>query len=45
MNYAIVVLVFVLLFSAGFWYARGRHYYKGPGALPGRPSPEANNTV
>ncbi len=31
MNYAVVVLVFTVLFSAGFWYRRGRHYYSGPG--------------
>ncbi|KAK4249480.1 amino acid/polyamine transporter I [Corynascus novoguineensis] len=31
MNYAIVVFVFVLLFSSSFWYTHGRHYYTGPG--------------
>lgn len=31
MNYAAVVFVFVLLFSVGFWYTHGRHYYTGPG--------------
>lgn len=31
MNYAIVVFVFVLMFSVGFWYTRGRHFYTGPG--------------
>ncbi|KAG7292763.1 Amino-acid permease 2 [Staphylotrichum longicolle] len=38
MNYAIVVFVFTLLFSGGFWYLRGRHYYTGPGTrAPARP--------
>jgi len=38
MNYAIVVFVFTLLFSGGFWYVRGRHYYTGPGTRSaGRP--------
>ncbi|VBB71990.1 Putative amino-acid permease [Podospora comata] len=31
MNYAIVVFVFVLMFSVGFWYTHGRHFYTGPG--------------
>jgi hypothetical protein len=31
MNYAVVVFVFVLLFSSGFWYVHGRHFYTGPG--------------
>ncbi|KAJ4297399.1 polyamine transporter tpo5 [Collariella sp. IMI 366227] len=31
MNYAVVVFVFVVLFSSGFWYTHGRHYYLGPG--------------
>ena len=30
MNYAIVVFVFVLIFSVGFWFTHGRHYYTGP---------------
>jgi amino acid transporter len=30
MNYAIVVFVSVLLFSGGFWYTHGRHFYTGP---------------
>ncbi|KAH6650410.1 amino acid/polyamine transporter I [Chaetomium tenue] len=30
MNYASVVFVSVLLFSGGFWYTHGRHYYTGP---------------
>lgn len=34
MNYAVVVFVFVLLFSTGFWYTHGRHYYIGPGTQP-----------
>ncbi|KAL2021350.1 hypothetical protein VTK56DRAFT_7215 [Thermocarpiscus australiensis] len=38
MNYAIVVFVFVLLFSTGFWYTRGRHFYTGPGKQPRRVS-------
>ncbi|KAK4144850.1 amino acid/polyamine transporter I [Dichotomopilus funicola] len=32
MNYASVVFVFVTLFSLGFWYAQGRHYYTGAGS-------------
>jgi hypothetical protein len=32
MNYAIVVFVSVLLFSGGFWYTHGRHYYTGAGS-------------
>jgi hypothetical protein len=31
MNYAIVVFVSVILFSSGFWYTHGRHYYTGAG--------------
>ncbi|KAK4167122.1 putative amino-acid permease [Cladorrhinum sp. PSN259] len=31
MNYALVVFVFVVLFSVGFWYTHGRHFYTGPG--------------
>ncbi|KAK0730983.1 amino acid permease 2 [Lasiosphaeris hirsuta] len=30
MNYAIIVFTFVLLFSVGFWFTHGRHYYTGP---------------
>ncbi|KAK4156625.1 amino acid/polyamine transporter I [Chaetomidium leptoderma] len=42
MNYAAVVFVFVLLFSTGFWFTHGRHYYTGPAAQPKRVS---HNTV
>ncbi|KAK4456983.1 amino acid/polyamine transporter I [Cladorrhinum samala] len=31
MNYALAVFAFVVLFSFGFWYTHGRHFYKGPG--------------
>lgn len=30
MNYAIVILAFVLLFSTGYWFLHGRNYYTGP---------------
>jgi amino acid permease (GABA permease) len=30
MNYAVAVLVLVLLFSVIYWFAAGRHYYTGP---------------
>lgn len=30
MNYALAVFVFVVLFSVGFWYTHGRHFYTGP---------------
>ena len=30
MNYAIVILVAVLLFSVIYWYIAGRYYYIGP---------------
>ncbi|KAK4184701.1 putative amino-acid permease [Podospora australis] len=37
MNYAIVVFIFVLLFSVSFWYTHGRHFYTGPGSRVSRP--------
>ncbi|KAK3941219.1 amino acid permease [Diplogelasinospora grovesii] len=30
MNYAVVILVFVLLLSTTYWFIHGRHYYTGP---------------
>lgn len=30
MNYACVILVAIGLFSVGYWYAGGRHFYIGP---------------
>jgi hypothetical protein len=30
MNYAVVILVFVLLLSTLYWFIHGRTYYKGP---------------
>ncbi|KAM0273544.1 hypothetical protein ACHAQH_008270 [Verticillium albo-atrum] len=30
MNYASCVLAFALIFSVGYWYLGGRHYYTGP---------------
>lgn len=30
MNYAVVILAFVLLFSLVYWYIAGRKYYVGP---------------
>lgn len=30
MNYAVAVLVLVLLFSVIYWYAAGRKFYTGP---------------
>lgn len=32
MNYASVILVFVMLIATVYWYARGRFYYTGPRA-------------
>ncbi|KAL2183927.1 amino-acid permease [Thermothelomyces heterothallicus CBS 203.75] len=45
MNYAAVVFTFVLLFSIGFWYTHGRHYYTGPGARPKNNSPAAEPPI
>ena len=30
MNYVTVLMVAVMLFSVGYWYAAGRYYYTGP---------------
>jgi uncharacterized protein (UPF0333 family) len=30
MNYAVVVLVVVLIFSVVYWYVSGKNYYTGP---------------
>ena len=30
MNYAVVILVFVLLVALIYWFIHGRHYYTGP---------------
>jgi hypothetical protein len=30
MNYAVVILAFVLLVSYGYWFAQGKYYYSGP---------------
>jgi hypothetical protein len=30
MNYAVVILVFVVLFAVGYWFVSGRYYYEGP---------------
>jgi len=30
MNYAVVVLAFVLLFALAYWFIAGRKYYSGP---------------
>lgn len=30
MNYAVVILAFVLLFSLAYWFIAGKKYYVGP---------------
>jgi hypothetical protein len=30
MNYVVVLIAAVAIFSIGYWYAAGRHYYIGP---------------
>ncbi|KAJ9164654.1 Amino acid permease [Coniochaeta hoffmannii] len=30
MNYAVVILAFVMLLATGYWYLKGRKYYTGP---------------
>ncbi len=30
MNYAVVILFFVLLVALVYWFIHGRHYYTGP---------------
>ncbi len=30
MNYAVIILAFVFLLATGYWYLRGRTYYRGP---------------
>ncbi|KAH8879999.1 amino acid permease [Thozetella sp. PMI_491] len=32
MNYAVVILLFILLVATVYWYINGRHYYVGPRA-------------
>ena len=32
MNYVVVLIVAVGIFSVGYWYAAGRYYYVGPRA-------------
>jgi uncharacterized membrane protein YqiK len=30
MNYAVVILAFVMILATGYWWAKGRNYYTGP---------------
>lgn len=30
MNYAVVILAFVMFLATGYWFLKGRKYYTGP---------------
>jgi hypothetical protein len=30
MNYAVVILTFVLIVATAYWFIHGRHFYTGP---------------